>query len=281
MEIWEKYPEDYAVHRDLIANSDDVANSPLYCGFCHRTGAKSSTPTFFEQKHYSCVYVIYGESVYRDAQSGGEYDITPGCIIRRMPGVPHYSGINNGSRWLEFYFTAPASMFDHLVTMKLLSPEPVSYIGSAKTINEKILEYINIFEKTEIHRSAELLPDVMKMICFFESYRKADPKKEWADNIAKAFKNNLNVGIPLEHIARECNISYASLRKNFASTFGCSMEQYRIQLRINEAKSMLINNNMSIKEVASAFGYCDAYAFAAQFKQQVGISPGKFVSELK
>lgn len=89
------------------------------------------------------------------------------------------------------------------------------------------------------------------------------------------------MGIPLEYIAKECNMSYASLRKNFSATFGCSMEQYRIQLRISEAKSMLINNNMSIKEVAATLGYCDSYAFATQFKQQTGISPGKFVSEFK
>ena len=281
MEIWEKYPQDYAVHRDIVTNSDDAANSTLFCGFCHRTGCANSTPAFFNQEHYSCVYVIYGDGVYQDAATSKIYDIGPGCIIRRMPGVNHYSRINTGSKWLEFYFTAPKSMFDHLVTMKLLCAEPVSCIGYSKTIKEKILKYISTFENTEMHRSAELLPDIMRMICFFESYKKSDPRKEWADGIATVFKNNLNVGIPLEYIAKECNMSYASLRKNFSATFGCSMEQYRIQLRISEAKSMLINNNMSIKEVAATLGYCDSYAFATQFKQQTGISPGKFVSEFK
>ncbi len=44
---------------------------------------------------------------------------------------------------------------------------------------------------------------------------------------------------------------------------------------------MLLDKEMPIKEVAAELGYCDTYAFCNQFKQHVGVSPGRFVSEWK
>ena len=31
-----------------------------------------------------------------------------------------------------------------------------------------------------------------------------------------------------------------------------------------------------LKEISDELGYCDTYAFCKQFKQQLGLSPGKF-----
>lgn len=76
-------------------------------------------------------------------------------------------------------------------------------------------------------------------------------------------------------------MSYESLRKRFRQTFGCSLSQYCINVRINRSKTLLLDENLSIQEVAGALGYCDSYAFCNQFKKIVGVSPGKFVADWK
>ena len=119
------------------------------------------------------------------------------------------------------------------------------------------------------------------MMFFYKTFSDSDDKKHLTDKIAKVVEANLNVGLPLNTIAEECGMSYASLRKIFPKLFGCSMEQYRIAMRINKAKSMIINNNMTIKEIAEELGYYDSYAFSSQFKHQVGLSPQKFAREWK
>jgi len=44
---------------------------------------------------------------------------------------------------------------------------------------------------------------------------------------------------------------------------------------------MLMEEHLPINQVAEALGYCDPYAFCHPFKQQVGVSPGKYISDWK
>ena len=97
--------------------------------------------------------------------------------------------------------------------------------------------------------------------------------------MGEVLENNYRVGVSLEEISAACGMGYEALRKQFRRVFGCSLEQYRIQLRINAAKSMMLDRDMPLKEIADALGYCDTYAFCKQFKQQVGVSPGKFKAD--
>ena len=100
-------------------------------------------------------------------------------------------------------------------------------------------------------------------------------------DILDVLQKNYRVGASLEQIAAACGMSYENLRKQFRGAVGCSLRQYLIGLRINKSKTMLLEERMPISRVAEELGYCDTYAFCHQFKQQVGISPGKYVSEWK
>ena len=70
-------------------------------------------------------------------------------------------------------------------------------------------------------------------------------------------------------------------REHFKELYGCSMEQYRIALRINKAKTMIKNENKTLKQVSLELGYRDVYFFNKQFKQQTGMSPAKYVMKQK
>ena len=59
------------------------------------------------------------------------------------------------------------------------------------------------------------------------------------------------------------------------------MEKYRLHLRINMAKNMLINENLSVKEVAFKLGYGDIYSFHKQFKQIEGVTPKAYIAHQK
>ena len=45
---------------------------------------------------------------------------------------------------------------------------------------------------------------------------------------------------------------------------------------MNQAKHLLESTDLSISSIAMELGYADHYFFARQFKQKVGITPGKF-----
>lgn len=278
MQVDAKYYRNDTVHRTLLQNAEDPTNNLVSCGFLHRQGNTCDQRDVYFQ-HYGGLYVISGTGIYVDAVTGKEYPVTPGCVLQRMPGKLHHTFIDRDSNWLEFYFCAGAKVFEMLVSLKLVTDEPVFYAGESMEIFERILAYQQRFTLTDDYHAGELVLEFQKLLCYLNNCRVTPEKNDWIQTVCEKLRQNCQVGASLETIAAECGMGYENLRKQFRQTFGCSLSQYRIQLRINVSKTMLLDQEMSIKEVAAKLGYCDTYAFCNQFKQQVGVSPGKFVSD--
>ena len=170
-------------------------------------------------------------------------------------------------------------MFEALVDMKLVSNEPVFYVGESMEIFRRLVEYHALFENTDNSHATSLLIEFQKLLCYLNSRDAGVETDGWRQMVGEVLERNYRVGIPLEEIALQCGMGYENLRKQFRRAFGCSLEQYRIQLRMNAAKSMMLDRDMPLKEIAADLGYCDTYAFCKQFRQQVGVSPGKFKSD--
>ena len=278
MKVEEKYYQRNTIQRTLLTNAKDPANSILSCGFLPKKGS-SCEQRNVEFVHYGGLYVISGTGVYVDAETGREYPVFPGCVLQRLPGRRHHTFIDESSEWLEFFFCAGARAFDMLVDMRLVTEEPVFFAGESMEIFSRLTEYHAFFARTDDYRSAELLVEFQRLLCYLNARHVAPPLEDRMQAIFDILQQNYRVGIPLEKIAARCCMSYESLRKQFRKSFGCSLSQYLIGLRINKSKVLLLDENMSVKQVAAELGYCDAYAFCHQFKQQVGVSPGKYVSE--
>lgn len=278
MKVDGSYYQTRTVHRTLPGNADDPANSIVSCGFLHKQ-ERSYVQKGIMFQYYGGLYVISGSGTYVDGETGCEYPVTPGCVVQRMPGKLHHSYINRGEEWLEFYFCAGARVFETLVELKLATDEPVFYVGESMEVFRRLVDYHAMFERTDHARSPELLIEFQKLLCYLNS-RAVEPEADrWKARVGEVLENNYRVGVSLEEIAAACGMGYEALRKQFRRVFGCSLEQYRIQLRINAAKSMMLDRDMPLKEIADALGYCDTYAFCKQFKQQVGVSPGKFKAD--
>ena len=271
-----KYPVDYAIHKNLSANNEnDEAHN---CGFgcISRITDARGKKTFFNQKYYALVYCIEGKSTYIDTITGKEYDIYPGCVVQRMPNVPHYTTLTHNSKWRDFYIQGSGEIFDYLNKLGLLHTEPLFYLGTGEAIQNIFTEYANIYEQIPYHKTHEIIPEFVKVIMAVHSKKLYGTKEVWADEISKIISENINVGISMEEIAQKCNMKYELLRKQFKSVFGYSIEKYRINLRMMEAKKLLVNKDLSIKEIAFKLGYCDSYAFSKQFKQVEGITPNTY-----
>ena len=82
-------------------------------------------------------------------------------------------------------------------------------------------------------------------------------------------------------IARQVNMSYSWFRKKFKEYTNTSPGYYLQDLKLQEAKKMLLSTSKSIKEIAFALKYRDAAYFATQFKKHYGVSPGQFRRNLR
>jgi AraC family transcriptional regulator len=82
--------------------------------------------------------------------------------------------------------------------------------------------------------------------------------------------------IRLSEIAKECGLSTSHFARSFKTSFGISAHQWLLQHRVEHAKELIIQTNMSLLEVAVQSGFNDQAAFTRTFRQFVGTSPGRW-----
>ncbi|MFI3214103.1 MAG: response regulator [Eubacteriales bacterium] len=87
---------------------------------------------------------------------------------------------------------------------------------------------------------------------------------------------NYNKLITLNEIARNCNISNSYLSRLYKKETGESIIRHLNYLRIEKAKTLLLND-YRISEVANQVGYDDPAYFTNVFSKYTGQSPKKFI----
>ena len=83
---------------------------------------------------------------------------------------------------------------------------------------------------------------------------------------------------PLLDVGSVCEkgfISPSSLQRMFLQHFGISPKQYVIKLRMNKAFRLLVENRLSVKEIALSCGFSDEKYFSRAFREKYGYPPSQ------
>ena len=78
----------------------------------------------------------------------------------------------------------------------------------------------------------------------------------------------------LETIAKRVNMSVSSLMRQFKIMYGGGIHDYYIQKKMELAKKKLLQERMSVTEIAAILGYKQASPFIETFTRVYGYSPG-------
>jgi two-component system response regulator YesN len=93
-------------------------------------------------------------------------------------------------------------------------------------------------------------------------------------------KNNYSKDITLEETASHCNLSSFYFSKLFKKEKGITFIDFLTNERIQEAKELLENGHLSIKEISGKIGYSDPNYFTKVFKKVESISPTAYRSNI-
>jgi transcriptional regulator GlxA family with amidase domain len=80
----------------------------------------------------------------------------------------------------------------------------------------------------------------------------------------------------LEDLARGLGVSYSWFRRTFAHHTGLSPHQYRLQLRVGRARTLLSETALTVKEIAFRSGFESEQYFCRLFRKKAGVSPGEW-----
>ncbi|MCC2875011.1 response regulator [Clostridiales bacterium TF09-2AC] len=94
--------------------------------------------------------------------------------------------------------------------------------------------------------------------------------------ISHYIETNYMYDISMQDLARHMNYSEAYFCKLFKQCFNKNFTSYLTEYRVEEAKRMLAEPTVNVKDIGRAVGYSDSNYFAKVFKRITGQSPTEY-----
>jgi AraC-like DNA-binding protein len=103
----------------------------------------------------------------------------------------------------------------------------------------------------------------------------------WQQRIITAYiEEHLPKRMPLSTLAQLVRLSRYHFCRAFKQSFGVSPQRYQNDRRIEYAKRLLANPDLSVTEVALQVGFGSSTSFAAAFRKITGLSPSTYSRSL-
>lgn len=244
---------------------------------------------------YELIYLEEGEFTF--TYNHIPYRCKKDCFILIRPAIPHsFSDIKD-------YISQPHIHFD--IEYSWQSPKtPISFKDLCDmTEDEKNLIARNIFEDYPVfpfvefrnkEKALDIFYDVIDSpsgsltqkakltelieIMVNDNFPECFHTKENLSKPAQQIKEYIDAGqglsVKLEDLSRQFSYSKFHLERQFKNAFGISLIAYRNQKRMEFAKKLLEEKNVSA--VCEELGFSSIYVFSRAFKQFYGVSPSEY-----
>ncbi|KDD67204.1 AraC family transcriptional regulator [Pseudomonas mandelii PD30] len=100
-------------------------------------------------------------------------------------------------------------------------------------------------------------------------------RQVWLGRIRQLLSAQLNAAPGLEGLAEQMNCSARTLRRHLKD-LGCSYQELLDELRFEQAKRMLCEDELPIYQIAEALGFSETASFRHAFVRWSGVAPSQF-----
>lgn len=120
------------------------------------------------------------------------------------------------------------------------------------------------------------------MSCFIPKTQQSEGEKRAGRNAnialsgAEYFMKNFSKNVGVNEAAAEIGVSRVYFSTLFTKEFGVPPKEYLTGIRIDNAKKMLSDNDLSLSEIAEKCGFFDVSSFSKNFKKLCGKTPNAY-----
>ena len=100
-------------------------------------------------------------------------------------------------------------------------------------------------------------------------------------DVIEHIKNNYNKSIRIEELAEIANMSVSSLHRHFKEVTAMSPIQFQKQLRLQEARRLLLTESTDATDVAYRVGYESPSQFSREYSRMFGFPPIEDIKRLR
>ena len=228
---------------------------------------------------YSLHIVAQGTGLLRTPNC--DYPIQKGDLVFSLPGKPYY--VQNESD-LQYIYTTFLGV-RALILMDRISvhgdvPIYHGYEGLIPLWEDAVQEA----NENNIDLAAEgILLFTLSKLCISQTEGvNVSGNQDKILLIKQYIDEHYNDGdLSLQTISQRFSYNFKYLSNAFRKTVGIGFNQYLNDLRLNNAKRLMDNGFVSIKEIVQLSGYQDALYFSKVFRARFGESPRDYLKKSK
>lgn len=220
-------------------------------------------------------------------EGGGYYQVNDGVRQRveagswfcLFPGAVFNYGPDDNGYWDEYYFTVEGERVFEWTENWLPTPSLVH----KTTVDDALLHKMEMmFMMIDSGVPSNL--DRMSMMLesfLYELVVRADSKAEGGPKtfvlkVIEDISQSLYLSHDPEEIANKHHISLSTLRRMVHDYSGYPLNEFIHRLKTAEARNILLNTEMTVKEIGELLGYKDTFYFSRVFKKITGVSPRSY-----
>ncbi|MEI9998886.1 MAG: AraC family transcriptional regulator [Verrucomicrobiota bacterium] len=262
---------------DLVIPTQNCERFRCFQGW-HRSRSDSER---LQEQELWLVWAGKGRMQTRDA----EYELRPGFCVWMRPGRVYDAQQDENDRigltFIHFNFQDAALNRAHTYP-EFFEVGDINYVDS---ISRRIVEIMRQHDAPEEAKSAAglllsgLLLDLVTKFRYEDKSHANPIARHHKELIQKTVRNifeTVEAPLSVKELATKAGYSPAHFSSLFKKVTGQTVEAAIVQARIDKARQLLRQSDLSIGRIAEATGYRDVYFFSRQFKFKTGQTPTKY-----
>jgi AraC-like DNA-binding protein len=227
---------------------------------------------------YAVLHVELGRG-YLISPSTGRIELKTGDSFFLFPNVPHaYGSIKD--KWATCWIVFGGSLCKTYENLGYMNPKnPVVY-DSEGIVPQTFKKMQVLIEKDDTASCLERNTNMTALILGLYKHRNFTPAQHRHKNlilqVTQYLAEHYHENIRPFDVAERFAVSYTHLRRLFRGHTGFSIKEFITHKRMSTAKTLILEGELPLKQIAQQTGYNDVFLFMRMFKKITGISPGKF-----
>jgi AraC-like DNA-binding protein len=198
-----------------------------------------------------------------------------GDAFQRFPDQAHWVEFQAGS--MSHYMAVPAEVFSMMQALGFSTVQnPVLHIGTRHRFLRRHAGLMTALREAPPHRLMQEVTRLQSLMVEMHLHALqrggAQAMPAWVEQANLILSSDLDRRMDMPSVARELGVGYSLFRKTFKEATGMAPNDYRVRRRIERAQEMVLQGRPAV-DIAERLGYNDLFAFSAQFKKLVGLSP--------
>lgn len=251
--------------------------SVIECGYqnCH----SGHTPGRLVSKDYSVAFILEGKGTY--SVNGAVYNLNAGEGFLLYPNIPHVYAADTGEPWKYIYATFTGIDAPTLVHNAGLDENNGVFRFPA---NEEFLHNLKCMHaagKDYLSKGYDILGYFMLVMSSIVKQHSISTQIDMCSDkyvkLARTYiEDHATYNISIKDIADYVKIERSYLYRLFVKHLGISPSKYLSDIRMKRAVDLLEYDALSVGEVAISAGFYDPSHFSRAFRNEFGMSPGKY-----